>query len=101
MGRSFIHPDDLLVNEGAVLLPNRFEERLLPAGMPAIPGSVGRDGRLDGHSDKGIVEGLAKSRAVDVCVFIRPVLVSGVFPSVGSGPFVGVVRAVPGMGTCC
>src|SRR5205807_892270 len=41
---SVFHPNDLLVNEGAVLFPHAFDEPLFPARVPTVPGCVGCDG---------------------------------------------------------
>src|SRR3972149_733443 len=43
-------PDDLLVHKGSVLLPDRFEQGLLPAGVPAVPRRGPRDRTLDSQT---------------------------------------------------
>ena len=68
-------PDNLLVNERVVPLPDGLEERLFPTGVPAIPGRVGCDRELDCHTDERIVQSFAECRTVDVRILVGPVLV--------------------------
>ena len=51
-----LHPDDLLVHEGAGLLPAGLEHRLAARGVPAVPGGVLGDRLGDGGGDEAVVE---------------------------------------------
>ena len=51
-----LHPDDLLMDEGARLLPAGFQHRLAARGVPAVPGGVLGDRLGDGCSDEAVVE---------------------------------------------
>ena len=59
-----LRPDDLLVDEGAELLPHALDHRLPAAGVPAVPGGVGQDGVLDGGLDEALVQLGALARVV-------------------------------------
>ncbi len=59
-----LHPDDLLMDEGAGLLPASLQHRLAARGVPAIPGGVLGD-RL-GHC--GGYEAVVKLRALRTVV---------------------------------
>src|SRR5512132_1724124 len=52
---AILRPDDLLVDEGAELLPNALDHRLSAAGVPAVPSGVRQDGVLDGGPDEAPV----------------------------------------------
>ena len=51
-----LHPDDLLVHEGAGLLPAGLQHRLAARGVPAVPGGVLGDRLGDGRGDEAVVE---------------------------------------------
>ena len=63
--RSVLDPDYLLVNESAGLLPDGFDHRLASAGVPAVPGGVGFNRLVDGHTYELFVQ-------VRVCLCIVP-----------------------------
>ena len=58
-----LHPDDLLVDEGAGLFPAGLQHRLAARGVPAVPGGVLGDRLGDGGGDEAVVE-LGALRAV-------------------------------------
>src|SRR5690606_21365297 len=87
--RAVLDPDNLLVHECAVPLPDRLQQRLAPAGVPAVPRRVGRDGQLDRPPDEAVVQRLALRRVVPVLVAVAPV-----FVLVWLVPLVRVVGAV-------
>ena len=92
--RAVFDPDDLLVNEGPVLLPYRFEQSLSPASVPAIPGCTVSDGYLQCDLHKCVVERVSLFRTIHVGVFVAPVFVAGMFTAVSFGPFVRVIGTV-------
>src|SRR5699024_5454943 len=51
-----LHPDDLLVHEGARLLPALLEHRLATRSMPAVPGGVLGNRLGNGRRYEAIVE---------------------------------------------
>jgi len=54
--RPCLHPDDLLVHEGAELGPDPFHHRLAFARMPAVPGGVAGDRLRERDPDEPAVE---------------------------------------------
>ncbi len=73
-----LHPDDLLMHEGARLFPAGLEHRLAARGVPAVPGGVLGDRLGHGRSDEAVVE-LGALRAVvpGDAVARGPILVAG------------------------
>src|SRR5688572_8993855 len=92
--RPVFHPNDLLVNEGAVLFPNAFDEPLFPARVPAVPSRVRSDRVFDGHPHKRVVELLALFRVVDIGILVGPVLIFPPFCFCRMVPLVWMIRTV-------
>ena len=73
-----LHPDDLLVHEGAGLLPAGLQHRLAARGVPAVPGGILGDRLGDGRGDEAVVElGALAAVVPGHAVARRPVLVAG------------------------
>ena len=73
-----LHPDDLLMDEGARLFPAGLQHRLAARGVPAIPGGVLGDGLRHGGRDEAVVElGPLRTVVPGRAVGRRPVLVAG------------------------
>src|SRR3990172_246891 len=87
---------DLMMNKGAMLLPYLFEQRLVAAGVPAIPGRILPDRLFERHPNEGIVKSLAELGTVDVRVFFVPVLVLPPLNFLGVVPLVRMVGSVIG-----
>ncbi len=66
-------PDDLLMHEGSVLVPGSLYHGLSPAGVPAVPGGVGRDRFVDSYATELLVKLGIRGGVVPVTV--RPVLI--------------------------
>ena len=54
--RSVLHPDDLLMHEGAEFLPDGFDHRLSSAGVPAIPRGVGFNRFIDCYANEVFIQ---------------------------------------------
>src|SRR5215472_13897631 len=92
--RSGLHPDDLLMHEGAELGPDSFHHRLPFAGVPKVPGRSGDDGEPKGEVDEPAVQ---VNRCLFIVIYIgaaasyslmRTVLIA--LLSFGSAPAVGM-----------
>ncbi len=73
-----LHPDDLLVDEGADLFPAGLKHRLAARGVPAIPGGVLGDGFRHGCRDEAVVKlGPLRTVVPGCAIGCGPVLVAG------------------------